>query len=271
MPIRLATIPASVSGIAALLAGQAILTFQESVHFVPADRVTVRRMSEVPAIDLAPGVRVRTVVGTTGSFSIGDFEPASAAVLHHHTREQADIAITGEFDMTLGDTVEKLAPGFAVIVPPDVSHSIANNGRDRMTIIEFHTVRRPDLVPPRPALSFPARATPVPLASGRLLVQPMDRPVRESPSSSFWLRGDTCRLAWRRLSSGSRRVELRAGVVERFVYLVRGELEMTAAGGRERVTAGSLIVVPARAAVTIQASGPEQAAVVEFIPASSEK
>lgn len=267
---RLATILAVSCG-AAALAAPAAPVFQDSVHFVPADRVSIRRMNDVPAVDLAPGVHVRTVVGTTGSFSIGDFDPGSASALHHHTREQADIGITGEFAMTLDDRVEKLGPGFGVIVPPEVSHSIANKGRERATMIEFHTVRRPDLVPPRPALSFPASETPARLSAGRQLVYPMDRPTRESPAAAFWQHGETCLLAWRRLFSGTGRVELRAGTVERFVYLVRGELRMESTAGPEQVKAGSLIVMPARAAIAIQAAGPENAAVAEFIPARSEK
>lgn len=47
---------------------------QESIHVVSRERVTLRRMREVPAVDVAPGVHVRTVVGTTGSFSVGEFE-----------------------------------------------------------------------------------------------------------------------------------------------------------------------------------------------------
>jgi mannose-6-phosphate isomerase-like protein (cupin superfamily) len=248
------------------LAASLTPVYQESVYFVPADRVSVRRMSDVPPIDLAPGVHVRTVIGTTGSFSIADFEPGSAAVLHHHTREQADIGIAGAFEMTLDDRVEKLGVGVGVVVPANVSHSLANNAGERATVIEFHTVRRPDLVPPRPAITFPASVTPARLAAGRQLVQPMDGPVRESSSPAYWLRGDTCRLAWRRMASGTAPVELRAGPVEHFVYLVRGELQMTSAVGRAQIRAGDLIVVPARATITIQAAGPENAAVAEFIP-----
>src|SRR5688572_23667799 len=113
------------------LAGAAL---QESAHLVSADRITVRRMSDVPAVDVAPGVHVRTVIGTTGSFSVGEFEPGTASALHHHTREQANIAIAGEFAMTLGERVETLAPGMGVIVPPNVSHSLANKSGERMTV-----------------------------------------------------------------------------------------------------------------------------------------
>ena len=50
-----------------------------------------------------------------------------------------------------------------------------------------------------------------------------------------------------------------------------GMIQMTSAAGRAQVRAGELIVVPARATITIQAAGPENAAVAEFIPAASEK
>jgi mannose-6-phosphate isomerase-like protein (cupin superfamily) len=127
-------------------------------------------MTQVSPVDVAPGVHVRTVVGTTGSFSIGDFDAGSAAVLHHHTREQADVGIAGVFDMTIGTHEEALGPGAGVIVPADVAHSIANKRGGVMTVIEFHTVRRPDLVPPRPPMTFPSSAEPVPVPAGRRLI-----------------------------------------------------------------------------------------------------
>jgi len=258
--------PIRVVGLAAVVAAWMQAPAPDSPHFVPADRVAVRVMSQIPAIDLAPGVRVRTVVGTAGSFSVADFEAGSAAVLHHHTREQADISLAGAFDMALGDRVEQLAPGFGVIVPPDVAHSIANNGKERMSVIEFHTVRRPDLVPPRPPATFPASGKPVSVARGQQLIYPLDRPIRESPFSAYWLRGETCMLAWRRLSGGTGAVEIRARDVEYFVYVVHGELDLKYGASPERIREGTLVVIPARRTATIQAAGPAGAAVAEFTP-----
>lgn len=261
-PIRLLVVGVAAGGIAAWMQASA-----ESPYFVHADRVAVRVMSQVPAVDLAPGVHVRTVVGTTGSFSIGDFEPGGAAVLHHHAREQADISLTGSFDMTLGDRVEKLSPGYAVVVPANVAHSISNAGTERMSVIEFHTVRRPDLVPPRPPVTFPASEKPIGLADGRQLIYPLDRAVRESPFSANWIGGETCMLAWRRLGSGTGPVTIAARDVEYFVYVVRGSLDLKHAGGSETIKEGTLVVIPAKGSVTIQAAGPAGAAVAEFFPA----
>lgn len=219
---------------------------QSDPYFLPSDRVAVRRMDAVPPIDLAPGVHVRTVVGATGSFSIGDFDSGSAAVLHHHTREQADVGITGVLEMTLGTHVESLGPGAGVIVPPDVAHSIANRGGGVMTVIEFHTVRRPDLVPPRPALTFPASPEPVAVPVGHALVTQLDGPGSTSSAGPSTIRGQTCTLVWRQLPTGATPTDMHpTGTrTELFVYVVRGVAELATSGGVQRVMAGTLIVIP---------------------------
>lgn len=227
------------------------LTAQEDLHFVPADRVAVRMMEQVSPVDVAPGVHVRTVVGTTGSVSVGDFDPGSAAVLHHHTREQADVGLAGVFDMTIGTHEEKLGPGQGVIVPADVAHSIANNGAAVMTVIEFHTVRRPDLVPPRPAMTFPAKPEPVPVPSARRFVVSFDG---RSGATGQAIRGETCTLVLRVGTSGSI-FPLDAARGELFAYVIAGDAELIWPGGDVKVTPGMLIVVPVGGRAALRAFG----------------
>jgi mannose-6-phosphate isomerase-like protein (cupin superfamily) len=234
---------------------------QADPHFVPPDGIAVRVMDKVSPVDVAPGVHVRTVVGTTGSFSLGDFDAGSAAVLHHHTREQADVGIAGVFDMTIGTHEESLGPGAGVIVPADVAHSLANKRGGVMTVIEFHTVRRPDLVPPRPPMTFPSSAEPVPVPAERRLIVPLDR-----PGTALWtIRGETCTLAWRRGTRGST-LDLEAGDTELFVYVVKGAGEWGMTGRTSHVDPGTLIVVPARERTSLRASGSDDLALVEFRP-----
>ena len=104
------------------------------------------------------------------------------------------------------------------------------------------------------------------MSPGRQLIYPLDRPIRESPFSAYWLRGETCMLAWRRLSGGTGAVEIRARDVEYFVYVVRGELDLKHGPGSDRIREGTLVVIPARGSATIQAAGPAGAAVAEFTP-----
>ena len=240
---------------------------QDPLYFPPPDRVSVRVMSELSAIDLAPGVHVRTVVGATGSLSIGEFEPGSAAVLHHHTREQADVGLNGTFDMTIGTHVEKLGLDMGVIVPSNVAHSIANKGTGVMTVLEFHTVPRPDLVPPRPAMTFPSSPEPVSIPDQSPLVVRFDPPATEMAQSIV---GKTCTMTWRRLARGAKPADVQAAGTELLIYVLRGTLQLEytglqAVGSPQRVTAGSVIIIPAHQRLGLQAADID-VALVEFRP-----
>jgi len=240
---------------------------QDPLYFPPPDRVSVRVMSELSPIDLAPGVHVRTVVGATGSVSIGEFEPGSAAVLHHHTREQADVGLTGAFDMTIGTHVEKLAPDMGVIVPSNVAHSIANKGTDVMTVVEFHTVPRPDLVPPRPTMTFPSSPEPVLFPDNRTLVIRLGQPDAMEAQT---ITGQTCTMTWRRLARGAKPADVQAAGTELLIYIIRGTLQLEyiglqVMGSPQRATAGSVIIIPAHQRLILQSADIE-VALVEFSP-----
>jgi mannose-6-phosphate isomerase-like protein (cupin superfamily) len=229
---------------------------QDTLYFPPPDRIAVRDMKSVPAIDIAPGIHVHTVVGATSSFSFAEFDSGGVAVVHHHTREQADVALSGAFSVTIGDRVEALRPGSGVIIPPNVRHSIANLDRGTKTIIEFHTVRRPDMVPPRPALSFPSSPEPIPLPTGRPIVSRMD------VGDGATIIGETCSIQWRRIPA---RVDLHPALTqtELLLYVVRGVGELVASGKTARVGPGMLIIVPAALQhVELRPAG--EVALVEF-------
>ena len=243
------------------------LVAQDSIHFVPTDRVAVRLMREVPSIDVAPGVHVRTVVGSVGSFSLADFDAGGVAPLHHHTREQADVGISGVFDVTLGNHVEAVGPGAGVIIPANVPHSIANVRGGVMTIIEGHTVPRPDLVPPRPTMTFPASPAPAVLPQERRIVVQLDGSGREQSDAPTMIVGETSTLAWRRLEKGAAPTDIqeagRGG--ELFVYIVRGDAGLFVSGSEQHVGAGALVVIPtAVERVRMQAMGTTDVAIVEF-------
>jgi quercetin dioxygenase-like cupin family protein len=240
---------------------------QDPLYFPPPDRVSVRVMSELSPIDLAPGVHVRTVVGATGSVSIGEFEPGSSAVLHHHTREQADVGINGTFDMTIGAHVEKLGLDMGVIVPSNVAHSIANKGTGMMTVVEFHTVPRPDLVPPRPAMTFPSSPEAVSVPDNRPLVVRLDQP---GAAAAQTISGQTCTMTWRQLARGAKPADVQAAGTELLIYILRGTLQLEyiglqVMGSPQRVTAGSVIIMPAHQRLRLQAADTD-VALVEFSP-----
>jgi hypothetical protein len=72
------------------------------------------------------------------------------------TRAATDIGITGSSQSRW--TIEWAAAARGqFIIPSNVAHSLANKGTGVARVIEFHTIRRPDLVPPRPAMSYVRR------------------------------------------------------------------------------------------------------------------
>ena len=242
-----------------LVTGARAARAQDTLFFPPRDRIAIRYLPSMPSVNVA-NVRVHTVVGSSASISYAAFDSGGATPLHHHTREQIDVGLSGVFDMTLGDQVETLTAGTAVIVPADVAHSIVNNRSGVATAIEFHTVPRPDLVPPQPKMTFPVGPAAAPVApSARLIVD-------IAAGSGKTLTGKTCTVRWRELA-GPTDVRSDASTTELFVYIARGSVRLAAAGDTSVVGAGTVVIVPAAMRDVIfspSTSSGEGAAVVEF-------
>jgi quercetin dioxygenase-like cupin family protein len=243
---------------------------QEGIHFPPADRVSVTVMTDVPSVTLVSGVRGRTVVGTTGSVSVIELDPGTGTPPHHHEREQANVGIDGVLEATAGTHAEALPVGAAVISPANVRHAITNKSDRTVNSIEFHTVRRPDLVPPRPKPTppFPAAKQPVAITDDSRLVAQLTNPA-DKGGGARTVQGETCTVVWRRLAFGVEPMDLASLTtrVELFLYVVSGEAELTVAGVPQRVKAGSLILVPAgQKGVTMKTAGTDNVALVEFSP-----
>src|SRR2546423_253256 len=109
---------------------------QDTIFFPAAHHVAIRAMQSVPAVE-ADHMRLHTVVSATGSVTFAELESgAVTGPVHHHTREQVDVGLSGTADATLGTHVEKLRPGYGVIIPADVNHSFANRGPSPLTAIQ---------------------------------------------------------------------------------------------------------------------------------------
>ncbi|HEY2162388.1 MAG TPA: cupin domain-containing protein [Gemmatimonadaceae bacterium] len=214
---------------------------RDTVVFPPPNRIAVRDMKAVPWTQLAPGIRVHTVVGSRASFSYGEFDSGGVAPLHHHTREQSDVGISGVFDVTIGDRVEALSAGTGLIIPANVAHSIANRRGGTITAVEFHTVPRPDLVPPRPAATFPSSAEAVPPPTRHLVAR------LDSTGSGTTLVGETTTLRWRRLARTPIDLHPTATGSDVFVYLLDGDADLIDAGRTTHLHSGALVVIPAEA------------------------
>ncbi len=258
------------SVVAGLCVGAALVA-QESVHFPPTDKVVILAMRDVPAVQLAAGFMGRTLVGATGSFTYAEFEDGAGAAIHHHTREQVNVGIDGAMEMAIGTHTEPLPTGAAVITPANVRHSIRNRSGGRLISLEFHTIRRPDLVPPRPrpAIPYPVAPEPVAVPDDRTLAVQLASPAQPAGIARM-IHGDTCTLAWRRLSPGATATDLAPTETsaELFVYVVSGEADVTAPGLSQHVSAGTVVIIPGQHEhLMIKATGSADVALVEFRPA----
>lgn len=242
----------------------------DPIHFPPADRITVHVMKDVPATTLGKGFVFRQIVGATGSFSFAELEPGAGSAGHHHTREQANVGIDGVMEMVLGEHRELLSSGAGVITPPNVRHGIRNTATRRLVSLEFHTIQRPDLTPPRPrpAVPYPVAPEPVPVADdAKLIVQLASETQPHGVAKT--ITGETCALSWRRLAAGGASVDLGpARGTETYIYVASGEAELASKSVNQRVAAGMLILIPAQEEhVSLKAAGKADVALVEFTPA----
>ena len=246
------------------------LAAQDSVHFPPTDKVVILAMSDVPAVQLTKGFMGRTIVGATGSFSFGEFDDGAGAALHHHEREQVNVGIDGEMEMALGTHTEPLPAGAAVITPANVRHAIRNRSGGKLISLEFHTIRRPDMAPPRPrpAVPYPVSPEPVAIPDDRQLVAQLAAPGQPAGIAKM-IQGKTCTLAWRRVAPGAAATDLAPArsSAELFVYVVSGEADVTGPGVSQHVSAGTVVIIPGpQEHVMIKATGSTDVALVEFRP-----
>lgn len=231
---------------------------QDTIYFPATNRIAIRHLPSVPAIDVAPGIHVHTVVGATGSVSFGAFDSGTVSPPHHHTREQVDVGLSKDpFELAIGSNVESLGFGAGVILPANVQHSIVNKGPSQRALIEFHTVRRPDMVPPRPTMTFPSAAEPVAVPAGSRLIEPIDA------GGGRTLTGKTCTLRWRRVT-GLVDLHPDATPTELYIYVARGSMQLLADGRTSSLGPGTVAIIPAATRHVRVSSAGGGADVVEF-------
>ncbi len=63
-------------------------------------------------------------------------EPGSEQAVHsHESREQVYVIVQGRGAMRVGDELEEVGPGTAILVPPGASHSIRNIGEEKLIYV----------------------------------------------------------------------------------------------------------------------------------------
>lgn len=195
--------------------------------------------------ELRPGIRIKPVVGQTGTFVFAEFAPGSETVKHHHTHEQANLGLTGSAEISIGGRPHVLAPFTGTMTPADAEHSIADRGTATATLLEFQPVRRVDLLPPRPALTFPSSPAAA-VVPARAAVAMDFGPPEPNAAGSRVLAGKACTLSVWRVPGTPRSVTLaqRAAGAEQFAYVIEGRAEFGAGTNSRPIGPGTLVVNP---------------------------
>lgn len=224
----------------------AVVAAQDTLHFVPKGKLAIRDMRQVPWDSIAPGVRAKTVVGSMGSVSMAEIAPGSRTTPHHHTRQQVNVGLSGEAQFQLDTATFRLHRGDWVMVRSDVTHGIANASDAPAQLLELHSVRRLDLVPPYPSVTWPRSASPRSVLLWGSVHRAYDSTTFAGPMSY-----ETTSV----LVDQVRNFTINVGPAsEEFAYIVSGTGTVHILGDtrEQRIGPGSLIVMPAAAKVVVQ-------------------
>lgn len=72
--------------------------------------------------NILPGVNVRFFHTDNLTFAHWIFEEGAEIPKHSHPHEQVTHIIDGTFELTIGNKTEKMGPGSAAIIEPDIPH-----------------------------------------------------------------------------------------------------------------------------------------------------
>jgi quercetin dioxygenase-like cupin family protein len=205
------------------------------------------------AFEPSPGVSLRSIVGEAGTLTVTELRPYAGVFSHHHTTPQFDFVIAGEAEVRVGGVIGGeeilLKSDQGVIVPPDVEHSLHNSSGAVTTVIEFQPIRRFDLLPPRPKPDYAIAEHPNIVPADQL-----QRVNFVSPITNGWTASsDGVR---RQTRGGVTMLDLPANLQttvdlrrqpsngEEFLYCLSGEINLTAPGQEQGLSAGEIAIVP---------------------------
>jgi quercetin dioxygenase-like cupin family protein len=104
------------------------------------------KYADLEAVSPSPGMIRREVHTAHMMMVIVDFTEAGAtAPLHQHPHEQISYIVSGQVNFILGEgaeqTIDLVAPGDAIVIPPNVPHSVEVLSDAARLIDCFHPIR----------------------------------------------------------------------------------------------------------------------------------
>jgi quercetin dioxygenase-like cupin family protein len=94
------------------------------------------------AIEMAPGLEFRPVVGLNVMVNFVRFAPHTEAPRHWHDEEQISFVLEGELEFEVGDEKRVVGRGEAIVIPPNVPHAARTHEGTCLEVDVFHPPRR---------------------------------------------------------------------------------------------------------------------------------
>lgn len=102
--------------------------------------MTLFKLDDSKAVELAPGIRARIVHSENLSIAHVSLESGAAMPEHHHPNEQIVNVIEGEMELTVNGEPRVLAPGMVEVLPQNMPHAARALTKCRVIDV-FHPVR----------------------------------------------------------------------------------------------------------------------------------
>jgi len=97
--------------------------------------------NQCPAIELGPGVRIRTPHGENIMLSLVEIDSGAVVPPHSHPHEQAGIVLEGQLELTIAGETRVLPQGSAYLIPGGALHSARAVGGPCRALDVFSPIR----------------------------------------------------------------------------------------------------------------------------------
>jgi unsaturated pyranuronate lyase len=101
----------------------------------------ILKLTEAPALELAPGVRAHALFGEGAMLNLVDLESDAVVALHSHPHEQLGIVLSGEITMTIDGVDHRLVADDAYAIPGDVVHGARAGAAGCRVLDVFRPIR----------------------------------------------------------------------------------------------------------------------------------
>ena len=103
--------------------------------------MTFINWEDIPANEIAPGIRIRAPYGQNLMVSLLEMDEGAIVPRHQHPHEQGGVVLKGRMELTIGEETRTLSEGDAYLIPPNETHRAVAVGGPGVALDIFTPVR----------------------------------------------------------------------------------------------------------------------------------